>query len=232
MAIRTTVVDTTGGRNINFPKSALALKYCIGEGAEIGSGCHNNFGLEGSINISPVDEETEVFRLAEIEMCGKYDEIDIKAEGDNIPVEDQKWNYVISSHTFEHFANPARTLREWYRVTKDKGVIFIIAPKRDAHVPDQKRPISTLSELIKADKENWTKDTLPLDVQEAAGGKRGHVFVWTLELAMELVDYVKTQYKCDLSPITWRPTDDKCGNGWCLILRVYHPALSDDTAVI
>lgn len=223
MAIRQTVVDPSGGRNINFPKSSLALKYCQGKGLEIGSGAHNSFGLD-SLNVSPGDAETEVFRKAEVEVCGSYDEIDIIAEGDDIPVDDQSQDYVISSHVFEHFPNPSRALREWYRIVKNKGVIFIIAPKRDSHEPDKVRPLSTLDELIKADDEDWTIETAPVDVTQAAGGKRGHYFVWTLELAMQLVDYVKQTYGCDLSPITWRTSDDKVSNGWCLILRVYHPA--------
>jgi len=222
MAIRQTVVDVDGGRNINFPKSALALKYCQGTGAEIGSGAHNSFGLEGSINVSPGDADTEVFRLAEIEFCGKYDEIDIKAEGDNIPVEDQIWDYIINSHAWEHFSDPIKALLEWWRVVKDKGTIFIIAPKRDAHEPDKARPISTLDEIIRAHSELWTPDTLPDEVVAAAGGKRGHVFVWTLELMQELVAYVNETYHTEMSPITWRPTDDKCGNGWLIVLKVHH----------
>lgn len=223
MAIRQTVVDVTGGRNINFPKSALAQKYCQGTGLEIGSGAHNSFGLEGSRNVSPGDDETLVFRDAEVEFCGKYDEIDIVAEGDAIPVPDQSEDYIISSHVWEHFADPIKALLEWYRIVKHKGVIFIIAPKRDALEADKERPISTLDEIIHAHEEQWTPDTLPPEVVRAAGSKRGHVFVWELELMQELVEYVNATFATDMSFITWRPTDDKVKNGWCVVLRVYHP---------
>lgn len=225
MTIRQNVVDVTGGRNIIFPKSALALKYCQGKGLEIGSAAHNPFGLD-SLNVSPGDEETIVFRDAEVDLCGKYDEIDIIAEGDDIPVDDQSQDYVISSHVFEHFPNPIKALREWYRVTKDKGVIFIIAPKHGAHEPDKTRPLSTLEELIVADKEDWTINSAPKEVIETAGSKRGHYFCWTMELGLELVDYVNNTYGTVMIPITWRPSDDKVKNGWCIILRVYHPIVS------
>lgn len=222
MAIRQTVVDPSGGMKIDFPASQLALKHCVGEGLEIGSGAHNSFRLPGSRNVSPGDQATEAFRLAEIEHCGKYDEIDIVAEGDAIPVEDQSQDYVISSHVFEHFPNPAKALREWHRIVRDGGVVFIIAPKRDAHPPDRERPISTLEELKRADQEQWTVDTAPAEVIAAAGSKRGHYFVWTVDLAMELVDYVNESIKGSLRPITFRETDDKVGNGWCLVLEVQH----------
>ena len=223
MAIRSTVVDPTGGRKINFPKSALAFNYCFGEGLEIGSGAHNSFGLKGSRNVSPGDTETLVFRDSEVEMCGSYDEIDIIAEGDAIPVEDQSQNYVISSHVFEHFPDPIRALLEWYRIVKDGGVIFIIAPKRDAHEPDRERPVSTLDELLSAHFEQWTVDTVPAEVEKAAGGRRGHYFVWTLELAKELIETLQMNCGFDATILRALHTDDKPGNGWSLILRVKHP---------
>ena len=223
MAIRQTVVDPTGGRNINFPKSELALKYCQGQGLEIGSGAHNSFGLEGSRNVSPGDEETLVFRDSEVEMCGKYDEIDIIAEGDCIPVEDESQDYVISSHVFEHLPDPIKALLEWYRIVKAKGVIFIIAPYKGAHAPDALRPMSTLEEIVKAHEEQWTTETAPAEVILAAGSKRGHYFCWSIELAVALVDYINATYGTAMYPIVVRDRDDKVKNGWCLALRVYHP---------
>ncbi len=178
MTITKVLVKDLGKAAFYFPESKLAHKYLDGKkGLEIGSGAHNPFGLD-SLNVSPDDSHTFEFHDAEIRLCGYYAAVDIVASGDDIPVADQSQDYVISSHVFEHFPNPIRALLEWHRVTKNGGTIFIIAPKRDAHPLDRERPVSTINELIKADREFWTIETTPAEVTKARKAGRMLFDTW------------------------------------------------------
>ena len=55
-----------------------------------------------------------------------------KASGKNIfcdgsdlsVIPDNSYNFVLSSHNLEHFANPVRALREWQRVTRPRSGLF------------------------------------------------------------------------------------------------------------
>ena len=54
---------------------------------------------------------------------------DVKASGDNLFMfEDGELDYVVARHNIEHYANPLRTLREWFRVLKEGGRVGITTP--------------------------------------------------------------------------------------------------------
>jgi SAM-dependent methyltransferase len=62
------------------------------------------------------------------------------------------YDFVCSSHTLEHCANPIRALRECSRVLKSDGYLFLVLPHKDGTF-DHKRPVTNLAHLI-ADAEN------------------------------------------------------------------------------
>src|ERR1022692_2414923 len=62
------------------------------------------------------------------------------------------YDFVCSSHTLEHCANPIRALRECSRVLKSDGYLFLVLPHKDETF-DHKRPVTKLDHLI-ADFEN------------------------------------------------------------------------------
>jgi predicted SAM-dependent methyltransferase len=56
------------------------------------------------------------------EVDGKKTQADIIGYGDNlINFENNSQDYIIARHIIEHFHNPFKTLREWYRVLKPGG---------------------------------------------------------------------------------------------------------------
>lgn len=57
------------------------------------------------------------------------------------------YDFVLSSHTLEHVANPLKALFEWTRVLKGDGVLALIVPHRDGTF-DHRRPVTLLSHLI------------------------------------------------------------------------------------
>ena len=131
---------------MKFKESALAHQLLDGlEGLEIGGSAHNSFGLK-TRNVDNTDELT-CFKQEEIKLCGESLPVDIVSPGDQLPLEDNSVDFVISSHVIEHFPDPIKALREWYRVVKPGGYLYIIAPHKERTF-DKERPRSTLSELI------------------------------------------------------------------------------------
>jgi SAM-dependent methyltransferase len=57
------------------------------------------------------------------------------------------YDFLLSSHTIEHLANPIGALEEWKRVLKVGATLILIVPHRDATF-DHRRPITPLAHLI------------------------------------------------------------------------------------
>ena len=49
-------------------------------------------------------------------------------DGITLPFSDESQDFVYSSHALEHIPNQRKAIQEWYRVTRESGVIFIIVP--------------------------------------------------------------------------------------------------------
>jgi predicted SAM-dependent methyltransferase len=86
------------------------LPWFYGKGVDIGCG-------ERSINknILRVDIDEKV-------------KPDIICSGDSLPFKDAEFDYVCSIHTFEHFEDQVKTLKEWLRIIKKGGIIGIVHP--------------------------------------------------------------------------------------------------------
>ena len=60
----------------------------------------------------------------------------LKPPGKNIFVDasdlsciaDQSYDFILSSHNLEHFANPVKALLEWRRVTRPSGGLILVLP--------------------------------------------------------------------------------------------------------
>lgn len=55
-------------------------------------------------------------------------------------INDEEYNFVYSSHTLEHMANPGVTLRNWWRVIKPGGYLIIYIPHRDLYEKKTRLP--------------------------------------------------------------------------------------------
>lgn len=78
-------------------------------------------------------------------------------EGTELPVNDQAYDCLISSHSLEHIANPIKALLEWRRVIRDGGFLLLILPNREFTF-DWRRPITPL-EHIREDFQRGTPET-------------------------------------------------------------------------
>lgn len=57
------------------------------------------------------------------------------------------YDFVLSSHTLEHIANPLQALSEWTRVLKENGLLVLVIPHKDGTF-DHRRPVTSLAHLI------------------------------------------------------------------------------------
>jgi ubiquinone/menaquinone biosynthesis C-methylase UbiE len=127
--------------------------------------------------------------------------VDIIAGGDELPLPDESEGFVISSHVLEHFPDPIKALKEWYRVIRKGGYIFAIVPHRDRTF-DKSRPRTTLAELI----ERHATGLIPC-------AQQGHYSVWITEDLVELIHYL------GWTIVEVNDVDDKVGNGFTIVIR-------------
>jgi SAM-dependent methyltransferase len=131
--------------------------------------------------------------------------------GDEIPYKDETFSFVLSEHVLEHIANPIKMLKEWIRVLKKNGHVFLFLPHKERTF-DRFRKITTLEHLI-SDYENdisfddqghlkeWWQDIVEkglmpdhykhIGKQDVTGTGSIHHHVWTEKEIAELLEYVE-----------------------------------------
>ena len=67
-------------------------------------------------------------------------------EGTELPVREQAYDCLISSHSLEHIANPIKALLEWRRVIRDGGLLLLVLPNREFTF-DWRRPVTPLDHI-------------------------------------------------------------------------------------
>ncbi len=59
----------------------------------------------------------------------------------------ETYDFVCSSHTLEHVANPLAALEEWLRVLRPGGTLILLLPHREGTF-DHRRPVTNLAHII------------------------------------------------------------------------------------
>jgi glycosyltransferase involved in cell wall biosynthesis/SAM-dependent methyltransferase len=188
---------------MRFKESWLAHKLLDGlDGIEIGGAAHSPFGLQ-TRNVDMTDRMDTVFKKYEIECCGEALPVDVVAPGDDLPFEDNSVDFVISSHVIEHFPDPIKALKEWHRVVRPGGFIYVIAPYKD-RIFDKHRDRTTLAQLI----ERHTTGKCDIDPDKE------HCSCWLTEDFVELINWLHWPI------VAVQDVDDKVGNGFAVVIRV------------
>ena len=70
------------------------------------------------------------------------------SEGSDLPfLADGFYDFILSCHNLEHFANPLKAIFEWKRIIKNGGHLILVLP--DKHKTfDHNRPVTELSHII------------------------------------------------------------------------------------
>jgi flagellar assembly factor FliW/SAM-dependent methyltransferase len=186
-----------------FPESKLAHKYLDSlKGLEIGGSAHNPFGLQ-TRNVDYCADPATVFKLEEIRICGEALKVDVVAPGDELPLPDDSEDFVISSPVIEHFFDPIKAIKEWLRVVRPGGHVFIIAPHKERTF-DKNRPRTSLQELLDRHS-GW--------IPRPAVDSHAHYSVWITEDLLELCRHLQWNV------VEFHDADDKVGNGFTVIIR-------------
>jgi SAM-dependent methyltransferase len=187
---------------MKFPYSKHATALLSGlKGVEIGGAAHNPFGLD-TINVdrfAPDSPEFQIYAQEQTRLCGEVMPIGVVACGDNLPFDDNSFDFVISSHVIEHFFDPIAALMEWRRVARK--YIYIICPQRDALQSDRDKPLTTIADL--------TIRRLTGDNNEMSDE---HHSRWTSKTFVQMCRYWSFEVIDVLDP------DDKVGNGFTVVI--------------
>ena len=187
-------------KKTGYGPSALANFYLQGKkGIEIGGSYHNRFFLD-TLNINTTEQET-FYTEEELKNSTAILKVDIVAQGDELPFDDNQWDFVINSHVLEHFFDPIKTINEWLRVIKPDGYLFMIIPNKNVTF-DKHKERTTLKELI-ARHAGLIEDPKRDD----------HHNIWTLEDILELCQHM------GLNVIDQQAKDDKVGNGFTVVIK-------------
>lgn len=125
-----------------------AYALCRGKGLEIGA-LHKPFDLDASV--------TYLDRYRTVELIAAYKDdprvdsvvqVQIAWPSHKYPfLDDNAFDFVISSHVLEHVPNPGRQLEEWLRVTRPGGIVYLVVPDKNFCF-DRRREVTPISHLI------------------------------------------------------------------------------------
>jgi glycosyltransferase involved in cell wall biosynthesis/SAM-dependent methyltransferase len=208
VALRSRLGDRAPRPLTVFQDSVVAHRFLDGlVGIEIGASAHNAFHIPGCLTVDYTDEPT-VFTAEQERLMGEVARVDIVSPGDDLPLPDASLDYVLSSHVLEHFHDPIGALKEWARVVRPGGYLFMIIPHRD-RTPDRERALTTVAEL----KRRHEACSAGGASAEFAGERDIHHSVWTTQTFLGLcVDLgLQVVYADDV--------DDKVGNGFTVVIR-------------
>ena len=185
----------------------LAKKYCTGNGLEIGGGSNNPFPGITAKNVDLGDASWEFYKQEQIKLTGTFLPIDIKANGDNIPVPNNSQDFVLNSHVLEHFENPIKVLIEWDRVIKINGIIFMIVPHK-MRTFDRENPRTKLADLVR----RWINKIENNDHSK-------HFNFWITQDLIDLITWMNANKMINWEMVDTEDMDSKVGNGFTIVCR-------------
>lgn len=204
---------------------ALAHKYCLGSGIELGAAAHNAFYLPDCLNVAPSNGTDYVherdladyvkYRDAQLQRTGTVLPVHLVGDFQSIKCPDESFDYLVSSHVIEHSPNTLAAFVESSRVLKNFGVFFCIFPKRIAAASDALRALTPLSLLEQAFEEKLDIHGMP------EADWREHYHVFSLQSMLKIVNYLNTNELGSWYIECVEETDSKVGNGHTIVLRKF-----------
>jgi ubiquinone/menaquinone biosynthesis C-methylase UbiE len=219
------IVYSTSIRRINKVRTFFAHKYISGKGIEIGAQGNPLQVDIGTAVVTYIDrlspeQNKNLHNLKAQELIP----VDVFTEADDLRMfSNESVDFVIANHLLEHIPDPISAIKEWLRIIKDKGTLFLSVPNYCCNEYDFQRRPEKLSHIID-DFENKTKDKkeehwkdfveivdgiMPnspefkdvLHKQYRAIDNRSHMHVYNKELINEIIDYVRTNLSSKLQVI-------------------------------
>lgn len=103
----------------------LIAPYCSGSGIDVGSQGAPAFPWLWQIDLPP--EEYRIYNGG----ASLKGPVQLRGHGENLPVESDSLDVVVSSHLLEDFLDWTPLLKEWVRVLKKGGKLVILIPDKE-----------------------------------------------------------------------------------------------------
>ena len=126
-----------------------SLASLAGRGLEIGA-FHSPLPVPSGVQVTYADVLPAAIArryFAEVPTDVPIVEPEIVAPAHALPVPSGSQDFVLASHLIEHLPDPLAGLKEWHRVLRPGGLLFLAVPDQRAS-PDADRPRTTLEHLI------------------------------------------------------------------------------------
>lgn len=212
------------------PREILATGL-EGEGIEIGA-LHFPLPVPDRVTVRYVDMSTREENIKKYPHLNADDivETHFVCNGETLEViEDESQDFVIANHMLEHCINPIGTLRNFLRVLRPGGLLFLALPDKRFSF-DRERPITPFSHIaddFRIDRkvedlsvyEDWTthvrKNGDPVQLHKEQ--KNIHFHVWTQAEILEMFVEARRTLELPLE-IEWSA---KNGGEFITLLRKY-----------
>lgn len=127
-------------------RAALGSLYLRGEGLEIG-GLDHPLKVPEGVKVRYVDFQSAA-ELRKFNPGHAAAEPDIIDDGATLgSVNDSSQDFVIACHLFEHLEDPISAMKNWLRVLKRGGIIFLAIPDK-RFTFDAPRPLTSFAHLM------------------------------------------------------------------------------------
>lgn len=169
--LRNRILEAIEAKRLDKLRKQVLVPFKDKYGLEIG-GPSKIFSEKGLFPIYSVAKLIDCVNFSEITVWGKMREdknfeytrgkigyLYISEATDLKKIDDEKYDFVLSSHVIEHIANPIKALYEWKRVIRAYGFLFLIVPNK-RYTFDHKRPVTPFEHIIKDFENETTEDDL------------------------------------------------------------------------
>jgi predicted SAM-dependent methyltransferase len=128
----------------------LACAYLAGRGLEIGA-------LHNPLKVPPQAHVTYIDRMTEAQLRQHYPELADKPlvpvhmvdNGDTLAlIKDESIDFIIANHMIEHSENPLLALKNWIRVLRLNGILYLAVPNKRKTF-DTDRPVTSLTHIVR-----------------------------------------------------------------------------------
>ncbi|MFN8369826.1 MAG: glycosyltransferase [Bacteriovoracaceae bacterium] len=136
--------------SVDISRNLVASAYLTGEGIEVGA-LHNPLPVPSSIKVRYVDRMDKEGLYRQYPELRQYKLVDIDYidNGESLSTfTENSQDFIIANHFLEHCEDPIATLKSFFRVLKENGVIYLALPDKRTTF-DCNRKNTTLEHLIK-----------------------------------------------------------------------------------
>jgi SAM-dependent methyltransferase len=135
-----------GKHSVYFAGKSVQL--CRGTGVEIGS-LHKRLPLVANVLYLDVRKTTELRDLyRNDDRVSQIGQVHLVAPGSRYPfIDDNAFDFLVSSHVLEHTCNPPRQIEEWLRVVRPGGIVYMIVPDK-RFCFDRRREVTSLDHFV------------------------------------------------------------------------------------